>query len=131
MKPKLQLNEIRKVKLSTIFCDNGDDIDSMQVIGSMILKPLSQQPVAGVRDGVAGQRDQPASSVQVRRSPQDRPQPLERRLLPLGAFPDLPQWLWQEVERLCCSPLVCSSHFLLLVRHARTLSPMSDPQTHL
>ena len=53
MKPKLQLNEIRKVKLSTIFCDNGDDIDSMQVIGSMILKALSQQPVAGVRDGAA------------------------------------------------------------------------------
>ena len=131
MKPKLQLNEIRKVKLSTIFCDNGDDIDSMQVIFSMILKALSQQPVAGVRDGAARQRDQPASSLQVRRSPQDRPQPLERRLLPLRAFPDLPQWLWQEVERLCCSPLVCSSHFLLLVRHARTLSPMSDPQTHL
>ena len=48
------------------------------------------QPVAGVRDGSSRQRDQPTSSLQVRRSPQDRPQSLERRLLPLGAFPDLP-----------------------------------------
>ena len=53
MNPKLQLNEIRKVKLSTIFCDNGDDIDSMQVIYSMILKALPEQLVAGVRDGAA------------------------------------------------------------------------------
>ena len=142
-----QLAEIRRVKLSSILCDNSDDIENIQVkvlmfirtfVGSKVQRrnirhhySWPNQPVAGVRDGSSRPRDQPASSLQVRRSPQDRPQPLEGRLLPRGAFPGLPQWLWQEVERLCCSPLVCSSHFLLLVRHARTLSPMSDSQTHL
>ena len=55
----------------------------------MIPKALSQKPAAGVRDGSSRQRDQPASSLQVRRSPQDRPQPLERRLLPLSTFKSL------------------------------------------
>ena len=104
------------MKLSTIFCDNGDDIDSMQVICSMILKALSQQPVAGVRDGSARQRDQPSGSLQVWRPSKDRPQPVERRFLPFRSFSELPQWLWQEVEEALHSPpLVCSSQPLFLV----------------
>ena len=86
--------------------------------------------VAGVRDGAARPRDQPSGSVQVRSPSKDRPQPVERRFLPLRSLPELPQWLREEVEALqhFHPALVCSSQppFLLLVRHARTLSPMSD-----
>ena len=56
---------------------------------------------------------------------------MERRLLPLSSLPELPQRLREEVEALLhlLHPLVRSSQplfLLLLVRHARTLSPMSD-----
>ena len=89
--------------------------------------PAAHEKLAGVRDGVAGPRDQPPGSLQVRRPPQDRPQPVERRFLPFRSFSELPQWLWQEVEEALHSPpLVCSSQPLFLVWHARTLSPMSD-----
>ena len=88
-----------------------------------------QNNVAGVRYGVAGPRDQPSGSLQVWRPSKDRPQPVERRVLPLSSLAELPQRLWEEVEALLhLHPLVRSSQplFLLLVRHARTLSPMSD-----
>ena len=45
--------------------------------------PAAHEKLAGVRDGVAGPRDQPSGSLQVRRPPQDRPQPVERRFFPL------------------------------------------------
>jgi len=46
-----QLNEIRKVKLSTIFCDNGDDIDSMQVY-AMVLPDNEINPRVPCKSGV-------------------------------------------------------------------------------
>merc|ERR1712211_53463 len=46
-----QLNEIRKVKLSTIFCDNSDDIDSMQVY-AMVLPDNEINPRVPCKSGV-------------------------------------------------------------------------------
>jgi hypothetical protein len=76
--------------------------------------PAAHEKLAGVRDGVAGPRDQPPGSLQVRRPSQDRPQPVERRFLPFRSFSELPQWLWQEVEE-APHHLVCSSQPLFLV----------------
>ena len=142
-----QLAEIRRVKLSSILCDNSDDIENIQVLILIMIRPGRPNAIiqktskiqnsrlpkifAGVRDGAARPRDQPAGSLQVRRPSKDRPQPVERRLLPLSSLPELPQWLREEVEEALLHifhPLVRSSQppFLLLVRHARTLSPMSD-----
>ena len=99
--------------------------DSYSILHASHSSPAADEKLAGVRDGVAGPRDQPPGSLQVRRPPQDRPQPVERRFLPFRSFSELPQWLWQEVEE-APPPLVCSSQPLFLVWHARTLSPMSD-----
>ena len=77
--------------------------------------------IAGVRDGVAGPRDQPSSSLQVRRPSKDRPQPLERRFLPLSSLPELPQRLRQEVD----APL---QHFHpALVRSSQPPFPTPSP----
>ena len=99
-------------------------------LGKSSLNPSNSRLWAGLRNGTARPRDQPSGSVQVRCPSKDRPQPVERRFLPLSSLPELPQRLREEVEALLHfhPALVRSSQppFLLLVRHARTLSPMSD-----
>ena len=70
-----------------ILCINSKGIQNSrcQLIGHHL-----NENVAGVRDGVAGPRDQPSGSLQIRRPSKDRPQPLERRFLPLGSPLALP-----------------------------------------
>lgn len=46
-----QLNEIRKVKLSRLICDNGDDVDSMQVY-AMVLPDHDINPRVPCKSGV-------------------------------------------------------------------------------
>lgn len=51
-----QVNEIRKVKLSRILCDNSDDIDSLQVY-SMVLPDHEINPRVSCRSGVLPKLD--------------------------------------------------------------------------
>ena len=46
-----QLNEIRKVKLSRVLCDNGDEMDSMQVY-AMVLPDHDINPRVPCKSGV-------------------------------------------------------------------------------
>ena len=80
------------MKLSSILCDNSDDIENIQVLilmmivmilfetwktsGYIHIIPNYLKNVAGVRDGAAGPRDQPSSFLRVGRPSKDRPRPV-------------------------------------------------------
>ena len=69
-----QLEEIRRIKLSRVICDNSDKIEDIQVhSGLRKFGPQHSDRAPGVRDGAPWPRDQPAGAVHLQPAAQDRP----------------------------------------------------------
>ena len=69
-----QLEEIRRIKLSRVICDNSDKIEDIQVHSrSRKFEPQHSDRAPGVRDGAPWPRDQPTGAVHLQPATQDRP----------------------------------------------------------